>query len=375
MSTRANYFRIGVFVIAMTVVLVAGIIVLTSGVFGPESLLLETYIDESVYGLNIGSPVMQRGVQIGRVQRITFVPQEYDMPYDTENFSVFSKYVMVIMAVDRESFAGATPEFAPEIVKRWVKDGLRLKLSYQGVTGMAYVEADYMDPEKNPVMQIAWKPKRLYIPAAPSTLTSLTQSVGTAFETLDNINLVGIAESLNETLALLNRAFKDADVPAMRTEALGLMADLRKMSKTVTGLVDKSQGDPDDPVPVNFVAVAQSLNDALKAAEKAIADARVAEVRTETLELVTQLKRTNEAVQKLMDDKAGAAGIPQTIARFNNTLKRMDQFVSDQQSEFEDILADIKKATGNLRELTEHAKRYPSQVIFGAPPPHSEVAE
>ena len=73
MATKANYFKIGLFVLATTGILTAGGIVLSSGFLTRETLLFETYIDESVQGLSVGSSVLHRGVQIGTVKQITFL--------------------------------------------------------------------------------------------------------------------------------------------------------------------------------------------------------------------------------------------------------------------------------------------------------------
>ena len=277
---------------------------------------LETYIDESVQGLSIGSPVMQRGVQIGSVKEITFVPNEYPMYYGTEEYGKYGKYVMVIMAIERENFMDLPQDdmVAKTILNRLIEEnGLRLKLAYQGITGVAYVEADYVDPQRYEPMEIGWEPKRTYIPSAPSTLWSFTQSVDTILQKLDSIDFQATATLLDQTLDSINNAVADANIPATRQELVGLFSEIRETNKFVLMLMDESKGDE------------------------------------------------------------SAVNIPQTIAQFNKTLKRMDDFVSGQQGEVEEVMANIKRVSANLRELTEYAKKYPSQVLFGSPPSRSEV--
>ena len=315
MSTKTHYFRIGLFVICTIVILVVGIIWVSLMAFGRKTILLETYIDESVLGLSVGSQVMQRGVEIGRVEKITFVPREYDMVHGGEAFNKYSKYVMVIMAIDTANF----PEMPADlnvvrvIVQQWVRSGLRIKLAYQGITGIAYLEADYVDPARFVPMEIEWQPRNIYIPSAPSTLTNFTQAIDTVFQRLDRIDFEGIADSLDKTLTSLS---------------------------------------------------------------KAVDDVRPAETRKELTGLISEFRQTNKLVQALMNTESReGTSIPEAIERFNKTLKLMDEFVLGQQSEFEEVVANIKRASANLRELTEYAKRYPSQVIFGPAPPRSEVVE
>ena len=45
---------------------------------------------------------------------------------------------------------------------------------------------------------------------------------------------------------------------------------------------------------------------------------------------------------------------------------------TDLQAELAPILRDLRAAVGNLRDTTEQLRRYPSQAIFGAPPPAPE---
>ena len=72
MSTRANYFKIGVFVLAGFALLAVALIFLGAGnVFRPR-IYLETYVDGTVQGIDLGSPVKFRGVQIGRISKVDF---------------------------------------------------------------------------------------------------------------------------------------------------------------------------------------------------------------------------------------------------------------------------------------------------------------
>ena len=57
------------------------------------------------------------------------------------------------------------------------------------------------------------------------------------------------------------------------------------------------------------------------------------------------------------------------------TLRHLDQFMLMQKSDFSEIMINLREASANLREITEHAKKHPSQILLGRPPKHSEVTE
>lgn len=315
MNRKANYFKIGLFVTITLIILIIGIIVLSAGPLRRNELMMETYIDESVQGLSVGSPVMQRGVQIGRVEKITFVPDEYDMAYGTDEFVQYSKYVVVIMAINRTAFADVDEERLSEIIQQYIDSGLRLKLAYQGITGIAYIDADYVDAKRYKPMTKTWEPKRLYIPSAQSTLTNFTEAIDTVFQRLDHIDFEQISVQLLDTLNALNKAIDEAQVASLHEELTGLITEIRQTNGVVLGLMDKSKGD------------------------------------------------------------MAAANIPDTIAQFNRTLKRLDNLVAGQHSEIEEIMSNLAKTSENLRDLTEYAKKYPSQILLGGPPPESEVVK
>ncbi len=312
MSTKANYFKIGVFIIVVLSMLVVGIIVLSAGVLTKDTLLLETYIDESVQGLSVGSSVHHRGVRLGTVKQITFLPTGYpeEIKYGSEAYQKYSRYVLVIMAVDRSNFPrDADDEVIGSIIEGWVTNGLRLKVAYLGITGLSYIEADYVDPESDAdtKLQVEWTPRNIYIPATPSLYKNLTDSIESILQTFNAIDVKGIAASLTTTLSTMDKAIEDAEIPKVRSDLMGLVADLRTTNQFIMGLLDKSKS-PD------------------------------------------------------------GVNIPETIAQFDTTLRRLDKFVATQQSEMEDIMGNIRLITANLRDFTENLKKYPGLIIGGPPP-------
>src|ERR1700741_3911472 len=85
MTEENRYRRLGVFVFA-ALVLLFGILFLLGGrsLFQP-TYTFETYFNDSVAGLEVGSPVRYRGVPLGQVTEILPASTEYewDVPVDT----------------------------------------------------------------------------------------------------------------------------------------------------------------------------------------------------------------------------------------------------------------------------------------------------
>ena len=70
MSKPANKTVIGIFVLGAMALTVVAIVVLGSGKFFKKSFLAVCYFEGSVGGLNVGAPVVFRGVKVGTVNNV-----------------------------------------------------------------------------------------------------------------------------------------------------------------------------------------------------------------------------------------------------------------------------------------------------------------
>ncbi len=375
MSINVNYFKIGIFVLVTVLVLVAGLIVLSSGVLGPKRLTFETYIDESVQGLSVGSAVKERGVPIGQVKQITFVPKVYDVSQVDGGPSKYTQYVIVVMAIEPALFPAVPNDLIPDRINALVNDGLRFRVAQQGITGVCYMEADYFDPQKYPPMKPAWTPRNIYIPSAPSTLATMARSFQAALDSFDRVDLVGVASSLDAAARSLTGALKEAQIAEIRQQLLALISDLRKTNTTLIGLLDKSQAPPGSPG-ADFATTLDTLNKSFSSLNRAIEDAQVKTVREDIGRLIAEARQTNRQLMQLAQkstEDLDAANLPAAVATFDKTLQQLNDFVSTQRGDIDDILLNLRQATANLLELSESAKKHPARLFFGGPPPPVET--
>lgn len=64
MADSSQYYKLGLFVLAGITFTTVGIVIFGARELFEEKIHLETYIDQSVQGLEIGSPVKTRGVKL-----------------------------------------------------------------------------------------------------------------------------------------------------------------------------------------------------------------------------------------------------------------------------------------------------------------------
>lgn len=213
MNAKANYFKIGLFVIIAVILIVVAVVIFGSGLFTKKKVYFETYFDSAVTGLSVGAHVLHRGVRIGQVEKITFLSNEYELPKDESGLSEFESYVMVVASADEENLPALTQEQRKIRIKALIKRGLRLRLATNLLTGQGYLEGSYLDPERFPVLKTAWQTKHLYIPSAPGEFSTIKDSIDSILYKLEKIDTEKIGLALEDVLTSLNKAIKDANIP------------------------------------------------------------------------------------------------------------------------------------------------------------------
>ena len=189
METKVNFVVVGVFVIILSTTLIAGVLWFSSGKYYRKNYdIYQTYMTESVSGLNIDAPVRYRGVDVGRVRRIALAPGNVEQ-------------VQVTLDIDR-----GTP----------VKTDTVAVLQTQGLTGIAFVELTAGSRTSVPLSAQAGEEYPV-IKSGPSLMNRLESS------------LTSLLGSVNRTSDSLNAVLDDENRRALRKT----LADLETLSRTL----------------------------------------------------------------------------------------------------------------------------------------------
>ena len=322
------------------------LVVIGSGRAFQQKITIETYFNESVQGLDVGSKVKYRGVTIGEVTKITFTYVKYQLD---KPMSQRLRYVLVEAQLQPKLLGGraASSDIAgAENITAEVEKGLRVRSAAQGITGTNYLEIDYVE-SLPPLLQIDWTPDNAYIPSTQSTVTALINSATEVMERLHKLDI-------ETTLANLNRLLVTANT---RIDTI----DTRALSQRATRVLAKVETTLDD-------VAAKKLSDE--------AVALLAELRESNADLKKVL--ANPALHKLPDDTAAAVArvrdlvadpkLAKTIANLERSFARVDRILGGGEFDLATTIENLRQITDNLRDLTEDTKRYPANVIFGTPP-------
>lgn len=191
-NSNPNYFRLGLFVLAAIGVLVAVVLIFGSGQLFKKSFMVETYIKQSVTGLDTGAAVRFRGVKIGQV---TLIGLSGDMYERDKPFPERRQYVVVRMQIFGETVN-------ENLIKDFVKNNLRAQVKSQGITGVNYVEFNFT-PNANTYSPLPyeWKPDYPIIPSLPN---QADQIIGGIQKLIDGMNELNINDTQKKFDALLN---------------------------------------------------------------------------------------------------------------------------------------------------------------------------
>jgi phospholipid/cholesterol/gamma-HCH transport system substrate-binding protein len=343
---KFSYFKIGIFVITAVVIGVLGVVVLGAGALFQKKSLVETYIDESVQGLDVGSPVKFRGVPVGRVEEITLTSVEYRTRL---------QYVLVRISISSNMFQFPVNDPSSPTLQRELDRGFRIRMAAQGLTGVAYLEADYLNPERNPPLRIDWRPYYPYIPSARSRITQLSDAVERILRNIEDINIPQITASIEKSLASMTKLADSANLDKIGVQVNALLTEVRETNRQVGALVSN----PD--------------------LKKAIADASATAGRARQIveraekpvnQFLADMPQATEGLNRLVKRlDAVANDLPQTSGELRQTIQRMNRLIANQQRDIEQTMGNLRAISENMKEITESSKKYPSQTLFGGPPP------
>ena len=346
---KASYFKIGLFIIVGTIIGAIGVVALGVGTIFQKKVLVETYIDESVQGLDVGSSVKFRGVQVGKVEAISLTSAEYPTK---------RRYVLVRIGLTTKIFLAdpGSPSFLAEVEK-----GLRVRLASQGVTGAAYIEADYQDPARNPPLEIDWRPYYPYVPSSRSRITQLSDSVEKILRSVENIDVSRLVDGLEKSLLTITKVAEGANFDKLGGQAHAFLTEVRDTNRQLKELIGSSD-----------------IKSAFKDSAAAASGVRqiIERAQEPVNQMLADLPRAAESLERMVKRlDAVTADLPDSSAQLRQTLQRMNRLIATQQQGIAATVENLQAVSNDIKELTESSRKYPSQVLFGAPPPPSKVMQ
>jgi len=312
---------IGAFVLVAVAIMAASVVIFGSGDWFKESLQYVLRFQESVKGLNVGSPVLYRGFQVGAVKRVTIQADPMDLKDE----------VLVFVEIFPETVVFAYGDLDLDQWKERLSDlinrGLRAQMVPQSlVTGKLIIELNvHPDPpavqENDDLKYIELLSDYEVIPTIPSTLSKLETALG-------NLDLKELSQKLVSVLARPDRILQNPDIDAGISEFKGALVDARKLINNVDEEVKPISG-----------KAQTTLGDVGKLARHV--DGKVDPIGKSMIEAL----KSADTAFKSVDDLVGKRST--TRAEIDKTLK------------------EIQKAARSVRVLTDYLEQHPEALLKG----------
>jgi len=378
MKTEENHYKIGLFVIGATLLLVAGLVFFGAGHWFQKKVMIESYFDESVQGLESGSPVKFQGLKIGEVESINTVAYLYgDQLTEWERLDR-GRYVVVTMSITSYEAVDLSAETHADQIATAVAGGLRFRLASIGLTGTKFVEASYFEPGRSPALEVSWQPRHPYIPSAPDAINHIIDNVEELMVRLSAVDLEGMLINIDAAVVSAREAIDGLNTPALSGEVLALATELR----TATEQVNIFLSDPAlANAPEDAAAILTSTRVITASAEEHL-PAILERFGAASISLESGLAQLDQYLKDpgnqgaLEDVHALAANLretseelPDTIRQLRATLRDIQRMFGDNNNSVEQIFINLRRVSESLRSISAEMQSNPARVLFGDPPP------
>lgn len=338
MASQKTKFSVGLF--ALTGI---GIALLAIIWIGMSSLLQKgdlyvTYFNESVQGLDVGSPVKYRGVSVGRVERIGVAPD--------------SRLIEVLLKV----------ETGQELEEDTVA-----QLKSVGITGLVFVELDRIkSDEVIPPLDLEFPTEYRTIPSKPSDLAKIMSGIDDVIEQVRDLDLGGVSDRLKVTLEKATTALDKVSTFMDEAEVKQISTGIQKTIADVNRILD----------PERWGRIVDSVESAVGSVDGVLRDAgeAVASAGTTLSRVDGIVSEKREGIEHALDEFGRAMeNANRLLEKGADLVGTTDASIADLRSYLIHSAQNLEKASENLDRITETLLDQPSDLLFGRPPPRREL--
>lgn len=315
MLNQRKYFLTGVFVASALLLLTGTMFFLGLADEFAERVYLVTTFNESVQGLSKGSAVKYKGVPIGQVERIRIMAAE--------------RIIRVDMSIDPEMFGGfagnsgkAPIEELRDFCREAQKNGLGCRLDLAGITGMRYIEMDYIKPEKRRkvALPVIDEPGVFYFASAPGTFNNIIDSVAVSLDKIANININEIASDLSNNLKALNDILTN---PAIRNSLDRLERISGNVESLSNNFAEHLTGEDLRKLIDGVNGNLSNISQLTKQLNGKLSDVDTRELNQQVVGVLNSVKLL---IAELQDDSDGAVTV---IRKLDNILGNLNEFIEE----------------------------------------------
>ncbi len=350
MMRRANATRIGLFVVIGLSLLVAAIVAVSGGRLFASNERAVMYFNGSIYGLQLGAPVVFRGVRLGSVVSVGVV---HDAASGRFAIPVVAELDRNLIDEMQSPAAGKMPPPPPLTLAALVAQGLTAQLSTQSLlTGLLYVDLDLRPGTTASAPAANAADTMVEIPTIATPMQALKDQ-------LDKLNLGQLASDVSSIAASTRQFVAGPKLQRALEDVAQVAADLKQLTARLDQRIDPLAK-----------AVQGTLADTRRAAGQLGAAADRVGVSADRVGATAE-RVTGSAAQF---DALLAGGTPllQSLQRAADELARSAASLRAATAEDSALLLnvdrasqDVSRASRAVRDLADLLERQPETLIRG----------
>jgi len=346
MSKKANKTAIGGFVVGALALIVVGVLIFGSGKFLTERETYVMYFEGSVKGLNVGAPLVFRGVKIGSVTNILLVANTDDLSFT----------IPVFVETQRKHFTltgDETLDLSPkEQLVLLVARGLRAQLIKQSmVTGQLIVELDFH--RDTPAKLVARDSEYMEIPTISSGMDDLMKQIEKA----------PIEDILNKVLSAVDGIEKAINSKEVKESLRSLEQTVKNLNKLVLNI--------DSRIEPLVSTVEETVKDYGKLARNVDRQVKpvlsgIRETERHAYKLVKNVDAQVTLLGSRIDEAAKSANAALVEAtKTLNTIEGLTSEDSQMMYQITTTLKELSAAARSIRVWADYLERHPEALVRG----------
>jgi phospholipid/cholesterol/gamma-HCH transport system substrate-binding protein len=302
MTAPANHWKLGLFVVVSVLLGLGALLVLGARSMHDETINYTTFFDESVQGLDVGSPVKFRGVTIGNVSRINIADDRRHVEVGCD--LIVSEITRLGLGVDK----GQATKIA-------IPEDLRMQLASAGITGVKFMQIDFFPVADNPPPELPFAVPDRYIPAAVSVMKNIEDSIVRAVNR--------IPEATEQALLIMKKI-----------GALLDQVEERKMPEQAEGALIRA-------------------NTVLARLDSTLAELELDELSLNAVESLANINVVALKLNVLIDRVGAKDGVYQSVERASNALGDVARGSGGLGVEMQQTLRSVQDAATSIQRLTD----------------------
>ncbi|MGF1449864.1 MAG: MlaD family protein [Opitutales bacterium] len=333
MSKKINPAAIGTFIVGAVVLLVAAVLLFGSADLFDTKEELIAYFEDSVTGLEIGSPVKFKGVKIGEVTNILIRTPNQDRASDAIpvifELNLTQLNELGVSEVDLGDDEGYRAQIDQGLVATLEPESL--------LTGLLFIELDYVPNPPGLVIPVQQSPA----PGIPEKeIPTVSTGIAQLFDNLDVISTKLASLDYEGLFFQLSRVLETADETLNAVDAEAISNNLVDATTSLKELL----GD-------------RNLRESLARLNESLAS------------LTTLLAHLDQKIDPLTEEFiATARSFQEALNQANRTLTTLEETIGPDSStlgQLESSLAEFEAAARAVRSLADFIERNPNAFLTG----------